>query len=60
VLLFLAAWGPTPEVTVRSSLAVVQWTFLLSAAVAFLASRGRHLSWVLFLGIAVASWLGSR
>ena len=60
VLLFLAAWGPTPEITVRSSLAVVQWTFLLSAAVAFLASRGRHLSWVLFLGIAVASWLGSR
>ena len=59
-LVFSVAWGPDPEVIARRSLAVVEWTFLVSAAVAFIASRGRHLSWVLFLGIAVASWLGGR
>ena len=59
VLLFVVAGDSTPDVTVHRTLAVVQLTFLLSAVVAFLASRGRHLSWVLFLGIAVATWLGS-
>lgn len=37
---------------------VVSWTFLASAVVALVGSRGRHLSWLLFLAIATSAWLG--
>ena len=44
----------------RSAVSVVGWTFLASAAVALIGSRGRHLSWLVFLAIAGTAWLGSR
>lgn len=38
-------------------LEVVAITFFLTALVAFVASRGKHLSWIPFLAVAVLSWL---
>lgn len=38
---------------------VIALTFLVSAAVSLVGSRGRHLSWVVFLAIAAATWLGA-
>ena len=34
-------------------------TFLLTALVAVVASRGRHLAWPVFLLIGIAAWLGA-
>jgi hypothetical protein len=34
--------------------------FGVSGVVAFFGSRGRHLSWVVFLAIAVLAWQGTR
>ena len=39
---------------------VICGTFGVSSLVALVGSRGRHLSWVVFLSIAVLVWLGSR
>jgi hypothetical protein len=33
--------------------------FLVSGVVTAVASRGRHLAWVMFIVIAVAAWLGT-
>ncbi len=50
------------------AVAIMRWTFLVSAVYAFVASRGRHLSWLLIwydchssvVGRAVTAWkLGS-
>lgn len=38
-------------------LRVVALTFLVTAALAGVASRGRHLSWPVFLAVAVLTWL---
>ena len=38
---------------------VIAATFLVSSIVALLGSRGRHLSWVVFLLIAVLVWMGN-
>jgi len=35
-------------------------TFATSGAIAFVGSRGRHLSWVVFGAIALLTWLGTR
>ena len=51
-LMIVAARGAP----VTAALTVVGWTFALSALVAFAASRGRHLSWVVFLSIALLVW----
>jgi len=40
--------------------AVVAVTSAVSGVVALLWTRGRHLSWVVFLIIAVTAWLGTR
>ena len=40
-------------------LKVVAVTFLVTAAIAGLASRGRHLSWPVFLAVAVLAWLAA-
>ena len=40
-------------------LKVIAGTFLASSAVAGLASRGKHLSWPIFLAIAILTWLSS-
>lgn len=42
----------------RTVVVVIGWTFLVSGLVSLIWSRGRHLSWVLFLAISVAAWLG--
>ena len=46
---------PTPIVG-----AVVATTFLLSAAISFVGARGRHYSWIVFLAVAILSWIGTR
>ena len=43
-----------------SAVEIVAWTFLASSIASLVWTRGRHLSWVLFLGIAVSIWLGIR
>jgi len=43
----------------RAALAVVALTFLVTSAIALVITRGRHLSWVVFLAIAVMCCLGS-
>lgn len=56
-LALLAAAGPRPEAGLAGTLAdVVAVVFLVSALVAGGASRGRHLSWVVFLAIALCIW----
>jgi hypothetical protein len=37
---------------------IIAITFLVSAVVSFLSSRGRHFSWIVFILIAVFAWLG--
>lgn len=46
------------EPTVEGLLRVVAVTFAVSAVVTLAASRGRHLAWVVFAGIAVCAWGG--
>jgi hypothetical protein len=47
------------EMTRSNVLLVIAATFVASAAVTAVASRGRHLAWVVFLAIALLAWLGS-
>lgn len=42
----------------RAVLTVVAVTFLFTAAITLVHTKGRHLSWVVFLVIAVLCWLG--
>jgi hypothetical protein len=44
----------------HAGIRVVSVVFLLSALVAFVASRGRHLSWIVFLAISATTWIGAR
>ncbi|WP_309669173.1 hypothetical protein [Gemmatimonas sp.] len=53
--MMLAVGAGSPRLAVQ----LLSATFLVSALVALGASRGRHLSWLVFLGIAVAAWLGA-
>lgn len=39
---------------------VIGITFLLSALLSLVITRGRHLSWIVFLAITVIAWLGSQ
>lgn len=69
-LMTLAYWGlvATAVVVARAGedaaamrdgvLAVVAVTFIGSGVVAFGATRGRHLSWIVFLAIAGLVWWG--
>ncbi len=43
----------------RAALAVMAITFLVTAAITLVITRGRHLSWVVFLAIAILCWIGS-
>ncbi|MFQ5351245.1 MAG: hypothetical protein ACE5EG_12460 [Thermoanaerobaculia bacterium] len=54
LLFFLA--GSQPAGT-ASLLKVVAVTFLVTSVIAGLASRGKHLSWPVFLVVAVLTWL---
>ncbi len=59
VILLVA--GVTGHVAVGSGLLmIVATTFLVSSALAVGFTRGRHLSWVVFLGIAVLCFLAGR
>jgi hypothetical protein len=37
---------------------IIAITFLVSAVVSLFGSRGRHFSWIVFILIAAAAWLG--
>ncbi len=58
-LLVLAAAAPGAGGT-SGALKVIAATFLVSSVLALAGSRGKHFSWVVFLAIAVATWIGSR
>lgn len=55
LLFALAVQPPSPRAIAR----ILSVTFAVSAAVACGTSRGRHLSWVAFLAVAVAAWHGA-
>src|SRR3954468_15002221 len=55
-LLFLLAQGPLSSSAVSAVLAAV---FLASAGVTFIASRGRHLAWPVFLAIGFIALYGA-
>lgn len=57
LLLILASY-PIDD-SARMFSRVIAATFLVSSIVALLGSRGRHLSWVVFLLIAVLVWMGN-
>lgn len=56
LLVLIAA--PEPP-AVDALLAAIGVTFLATGAIALFASRGRHLSWVVFFAIAALCWWGS-
>src|SRR5437016_9525961 len=43
----------------RDGIRVLSGTFLITALVILVGSRGRHLAWPVFLAIAVAAWFGA-
>jgi hypothetical protein len=58
VLLLILASYPL-DASTRMLSRVIAATFLISALVALVGSRGRHLSWVVFLLIASLVWMGA-
>jgi hypothetical protein len=58
-ILLLSA-GQNGGMNTVSILNVIGITFLLSALLSLIITRGRHISWIVFLAIAVTSWLGSQ
>jgi hypothetical protein len=59
-LLAVTAASRSGTVSLGEIGAVLGATSLVSAVVAFVGSRGKHLSWIAFLAIAALAWLGSR
>lgn len=59
VLLLIMASSPVDGSARMLSIALAA-TFLVSGVVALIGSRGRHLSWVVFLMIAGLIWMGIR
>lgn len=57
-LLLILASSPL-DASARLISGVIAATFLVSAGVALVGSRGRHLSWVIFLLIAGLVWIGN-
>ena len=55
-LLLRAAWSPSADTSATAQ--IVAATFLISAVVAGIGSRGRHWSWIVFLAIAGGALLG--
>jgi hypothetical protein len=56
VLVVLASPGPPAR---GALLLTVATTFLASAAIAAVGSRGRHLSWAVFTAIALFAWFAA-
>lgn len=60
-MILLLVGGTPLQVTVAHGILIaVAGTFLLSALLALLLTRGRHLSWIVFLAIAVLCLAGLR
>lgn len=57
LLLILASYPQ--DASARMLSGVIAATFLVNAVVALVGSRGRHLSWVVFLLIAGLVWMGA-
>lgn len=47
-----------PIVSRRVALQVISLTFTIHTFAALLSTRGRHLAWIVFLAISIATWLG--
>ena len=45
------------QLTRSITLQAISITFLLNALLTFIATRGRHLAWIVFLAISLAAWL---
>ena len=56
----LVALASPAGTTVRMIAEIISATSALSGLVALVGSRGRHLSWVAFLAVAVLVWAGSH
>lgn len=58
-LVLLAFASGSGDAAHRLALRAISLTFSVSALISLVASRGKHLSWVVFLAIAFLSWLAS-
>lgn len=58
IMAFLAA-SPTLDATATGVIVIMRWTFVATAIIAFVGSRGRHFSWLLFGTAAAALWLAA-
>lgn len=47
-----------PQRTRMVALQAISITFLIHALVTLIATRARHLAWIVFFAIALAAWLG--
>ena len=56
ILLLGAGWDG--GMNTAAILNMIGITFLLSALLSLIITRGRHISWIVFLAIAVMAWLG--
>ena len=56
----LTILASAPDGTGRTQARVISVTFALSGVLALVGSRGRHLSWIVFLAISGLVWLGGR
>jgi hypothetical protein len=59
-LLWRLATASEVGVPVSDIAMMIGWTFLISAVVAGVGSRGRHLAWLVFAAIALLAWFGVR
>lgn len=56
ILLYMAAG----EVTLRIIGNIIGFTFLVHFLIAIVASKGKHLSWLIFLGVSLSSFYASN
>lgn len=47
-----------PSQSRTAALQVISLTFLIHTLITALATRGRHLAWIVYLAIALVAWLG--
>lgn len=57
--LFLVLSGARPDASLGAISRVIAVTFLASAVISFVVARGRHLSWAVFLAVALLVWVGA-
>jgi hypothetical protein len=49
-----------PDGSAWTEARLISVTFAVSGVLALVGSRGRHLSWIVFFGIAGLAWIGGR